>query len=91
MEKPVFSRTNLSDVRVIMTIMLVLMEELLCQTVMGLIPVLECLLLGACGCLWLCPVMPGIKWRCFLRTRLQGHLPGTGEPSGMAIGGLGVC
>jgi hypothetical protein len=31
MEKPTFTRVNLSDVRVIMTIMHVLMEELLCQ------------------------------------------------------------
>jgi hypothetical protein len=31
MEKPTFTRVNLSNVRVIMTIMHVLMEELLCQ------------------------------------------------------------
>jgi hypothetical protein len=35
MEKLAFTMINLSDVRVIMTIMRVLMEELLCQAVMG--------------------------------------------------------
>jgi hypothetical protein len=47
MEKPIFTRMNLSDVRLIMMIMHVLMEELLCQVVTELILVLECLLLGA--------------------------------------------
>jgi hypothetical protein len=47
-EKSVFTRMNLSDVRVIMMIIRVLMEELLCQTV---IPVLKHLLSGARGCL----------------------------------------
>jgi hypothetical protein len=42
MEKPAFTRANLSDIRVIMTIMRVLVEELLCQVVTGRIPVLEC-------------------------------------------------
>jgi hypothetical protein len=35
MEKPAFTRVNLSDVRVIMMIMCVLVEELLCQAVTG--------------------------------------------------------
>jgi hypothetical protein len=35
MEKPTITKANLSDVRVIMAIMLVLVEELLCQAVMG--------------------------------------------------------
>jgi hypothetical protein len=35
MEKLAFTMMNLSDVRVIMAIMRVLMEELLCQAVMG--------------------------------------------------------
>jgi hypothetical protein len=35
MEKPAFTRTNLSDVRVIMTIMRILGKELLCQVTMG--------------------------------------------------------
>jgi hypothetical protein len=42
---------SLSDVRVIMEIMHILMVELLCQGVMGCIPVLECLWAVACGCL----------------------------------------
>jgi hypothetical protein len=61
MEKATFTRVNLSDLRVMMAIMHVFMEELLCPTVMGWIPVLEYLLLGACGHLWLCPIMSGIK------------------------------
>jgi hypothetical protein len=43
MEKPTFTSANLSNIRVIMTIMRVLMEEWLCQAVMGWIPALECL------------------------------------------------
>jgi hypothetical protein len=70
MEKPAFTRENLSDVRVIMVIMHVLEEELLCQVVTGWIHVLECLLSGARGRLWLRLVMSGIKWSYFPRTRL---------------------
>jgi hypothetical protein len=44
MENPAFTEASLSDVKVIMTIMHVLMEELLCQAVTGRIPILECLL-----------------------------------------------
>jgi hypothetical protein len=44
MRKPSFTRVNLSDVRVIMAIMRVLMEELLCQVTTGWNLVLECLL-----------------------------------------------
>jgi hypothetical protein len=61
MEKPTFTRANLSNIRVIMMIMRILVEEL-CETVMGWIPVLECLLLH--------PIMLDIKWHGFLRTRL---------------------
>jgi hypothetical protein len=35
MEKLTFTRVNLSNIRVIMVIMRVLVEELLCQAVMG--------------------------------------------------------
>jgi hypothetical protein len=35
MEKPAFTRVNLSDVRVIMTIMRALVEEMLYQVVTG--------------------------------------------------------
>jgi hypothetical protein len=42
MEKPTFTGANLSDVRVIMTIMCVHVKELLYQAVMGWIPVLNC-------------------------------------------------
>jgi hypothetical protein len=80
MEKPNFTRENLSDVRVILVIIHVPVEELLCQVVMGWISVLECLLSGARGCLWLMSVMLGIKWHCITRTQLQGCSPNTGEP-----------
>jgi hypothetical protein len=70
-EKPAFTGVNLSDVRVIITIMCVLVEKLLCQIVMGRIPILECLLSGVCGHLWLRSIMSVIKWCCFLRSWLQ--------------------
>jgi hypothetical protein len=70
MEKPTITRDNLSDLRVIIAIMHVLMEELLCQEVMGRIPILESLFLGARGHLWLCPIMPSIKSGCFPRIQL---------------------
>jgi hypothetical protein len=61
MEKLAFTRVNLSDIRLIMTIMHIPVEELLCQTMTGRIPVLKCLLSGVHGHLWLCPVILGIK------------------------------
>jgi hypothetical protein len=39
---------SLSDVRVIMMIMRVLMVKSLCQMAMGRVPILKCLLLSAC-------------------------------------------
>jgi hypothetical protein len=45
-----------------MVIMHVLVVELLCQVVTRRIPVIECLLPGAHGRLWLCLVFFGIKW-----------------------------
>jgi hypothetical protein len=41
MEKPAFMRMNFYDVRVIMVIMRVIVEEILCQAVMEQISVLE--------------------------------------------------
>jgi hypothetical protein len=38
----------------------------------GQILVLECLLPGACGHLWLCLVLPSIKWHCHSRTPALG-------------------
>jgi hypothetical protein len=91
MEKPTFTRASLSDVRVIMAIMHIFVGELLYQAVIGRIPVLECMLSGVCGHLWLHSIMSSMKWHCFSRTRLQGHLPGTREPLGEATGGPGPC
>jgi hypothetical protein len=61
MEKLTFTKTFLSDVRVIMAIMRVPMVELFCQTTMGWIPTVEYLSLGMRGaCGHVC---------CFLRPR----------------------
>jgi DMSO/TMAO reductase YedYZ heme-binding membrane subunit len=67
MENPTFTRVSLSDVRVIMVIMRILVEELLYQAVMRRIPVLECLLSGSHRCLWLRPILPSIKWHRYPR------------------------
>jgi hypothetical protein len=61
MEKPAFMRTNFYDVRVIMVIMRVIVEEILCQAMMEQISVLEWQLSGVCGHLGLRHVMPDIK------------------------------
>jgi hypothetical protein len=50
-ENPAFTRACLSSARVIMVIMRVPVVELLCQMVMGWLPVLKYLLSRACGCL----------------------------------------
>jgi hypothetical protein len=68
MEKPTFTRVNLSNVRVIVSIMRVSMVELLCQEVMGYISVLKYLLSGVRGRLWPCPIVPSINCRYFLRS-----------------------
>jgi hypothetical protein len=68
MEKSAFTRTCLSRIKVIMVIMCILLIELLYQTMMGQLLVLEYLMSGVCGCLWLSLVVPGIECRCFLIT-----------------------
>jgi hypothetical protein len=60
MEKPTFTRTSLSDVRVIVLIMRVSLVEQRCQVATGQVPALKCPLLGTHGHLWLHPIMPGI-------------------------------
>jgi hypothetical protein len=75
MEKSAFTRVSLSNVRVIMTIMYVHVDELLSQAVTGHIPVLKYLLPGVCGCLWPCPVMSDIKCCRFPTSRLQWRFP----------------
>jgi hypothetical protein len=72
-----------------MTIMHVFIEELLCQAVMGWIPVLECPQSDACGCLWSRLVQSGIKWCYFPRTQLQWRLPSAEKPSGHDCWGPG--
>jgi hypothetical protein len=60
-QNPAFIRVSLSDVRVIMENMRVFVVELLCEVVTGRIPVLDCLLLGACGRMWLCLVLSALN------------------------------
>jgi hypothetical protein len=69
-EARLYQGEPIQHVRVIMVIRHVLVVELLYQVVTGWIPVLECPLSSAHGRLWLCLVMPGIKWRDILKTRL---------------------
>jgi hypothetical protein len=68
MEKFDFTRACLSRVRVIVEIMCILVVELLCQTAMERALVFKYLLSSVHGCLWLCPVMPDIKYCPFPRT-----------------------
>jgi hypothetical protein len=57
-------RVSLSDVKVIVAFMCVLVGESLYQVLMGQIPALECLLPAACGSQWLHLVLSNIKWPC---------------------------
>jgi hypothetical protein len=91
MGKPAPIVGSLSNVGVIMTIMQVLMVKLVFRVVMGWVATLECLLPGARGRLWLCPVMSGAKVCCFPRIRLQWLYLVLKGPPGVATGGLGVC
>jgi hypothetical protein len=61
MKKLAFTKENISDFRVIMTIMRVPVEELLCWAATGWIPVLKYLMSGARWHLGSCHVVPGIK------------------------------
>jgi hypothetical protein len=76
---------SLSDARVIMMIMRVLVEKLLCQGVTGWIAVLECLLSGARRRLWPRPVVLGTKCCRFPRVRLPCCLVGTKSPVVLGI------
>jgi hypothetical protein len=58
-----------------MVIMCVPVEELLCQTAMGQIPVLKYLLSGVRWRLCPCPIVPGIKCHHLLRTGSSGAYP----------------
>jgi hypothetical protein len=62
MEKPTFTRANLSNIRVIMPIMHVPMVEFRCQAATGWIPILKYLLSGTSGHPWPCPIVPSIKY-----------------------------
>jgi hypothetical protein len=86
MKNPTFIRENLFDVRAIMVIMCVLIVELLCQTVMGRVPVLECLLPDARGYQRLCHVLSGIKCPRFLKISALRSLARYWEPPGVATG-----
>jgi hypothetical protein len=70
MEKPAFTETGLSDVKVITTTLRVHVEELLCQVKTRWISVLKYLLSDVSGRIWSCHVVPHIKCHRFLRTQL---------------------
>jgi hypothetical protein len=72
MDNSTFLGASLSDVKVIMTIMHILIVKLLCQMVMGWIPVLECPLPGTHGRLGLCLNLSSIKWPHNSRTLTLG-------------------
>jgi hypothetical protein len=55
-------QTNLSDGRVVMSIIHVFMVKLLCHVVMGWIPILEYLLPEVRGCVWAHVVMSCLVW-----------------------------
>jgi hypothetical protein len=80
MKKHVFTRACLSDVKVIIVIMCVSVVEFLCQETTEWIPVLKYLVSGACGRLWPCIVISGIKCRRFPRSQLLCCLPSTENP-----------
>jgi hypothetical protein len=91
MEKAAIIGSSLSDVRVTMVIMHVLVVELLCQVVTGQILALECLLPGAHECMRLHLVLPGIKWPRYSRTlALKQFCPILRIPPGMATEGPGA-
>jgi hypothetical protein len=91
MENCAFTGASLSDVIVIMVIMHVLSVELLCQAVMGRVPVFECLLLVEHGCHRLLPVLSDIKWPRSLRDLALPSRVWYREPLGVATGGTDVC
>jgi hypothetical protein len=91
MGKPAPIRGSLSDVRVTVMIMRVLIVKSLCQVAMSPVPELECMLPGASGCMWLRLVIPSTKWHCFLRTQLQQLSLVLERPLGMTARGPGAC
>jgi hypothetical protein len=74
-----------------MMIMRAFMVKLLCQALMGRIPALECLLVGAHRCLWLRLILYDIKWHIFLRVLALELLTRYWQPLGMATRGPSVC
>jgi hypothetical protein len=80
MEKPAFIRANLSNVRVIMTIIHVPVVEFRCQAAMGWIPALKYLLSYARELLWPHTIVPVIKCCHFLRFGLPWCLPDIESP-----------
>jgi hypothetical protein len=73
---------SLFDIRVIMAIMHVHVVKLLCHTVMRLILLLECLLSGMSGHLWLCLVCSCIALNALATQgrQLLGHMTDTSNP-----------
>jgi hypothetical protein len=81
-------QVSLSDIRVVMTFMHVLIGELVCQAMTGWISDLECLLPDARESQQLCLVLSGIKWPRHLRDlALESHAQYWRPPS-MATRGI---
>jgi hypothetical protein len=62
MECIAFTRIYLPYVGIIMVCICVSLVEIPFQTVMRWIPVLQCILLGACGLLQPCPILSGSEY-----------------------------
>jgi hypothetical protein len=90
MKKHVFTRANLSDVRVIIVIMRVPVEKSLYQVVTGLILVLECLLLGAGATYGYVPSYQALNVVVSQGPTLMA-LPGTEKTSFVIAGGPCAC
>jgi hypothetical protein len=81
-------QASLSDIRVIMTFMFVLMVESICQVATRWISALKCVLSDVCGSLWLRLVLSGFKWPCRLRMPTSGSLAQDRRLLGDATRGL---
>jgi hypothetical protein len=80
MENPAFIGASLSDVKVIMMIMRILVVKLLCLAVTRWVPLLQCLLHGTHGLQRLRLIMSASNGLVPQGTRLCGHLLGSKTP-----------
>jgi hypothetical protein len=90
MDNPTFIAVRLSDVRVIMTIMHVLVVDLPGQAVMDGFKYSSACLPGARGCLQAGLVWSSIKWLCYPKTPTLWSLARYWESPGLATEGPGA-